>query len=69
MNTVKQTFGFVIFGVTCILYISTLKYKLRLWAGLADAHLVALRISRTVFGCIIKIISFALAGYCTTLQN
>ena len=70
MNTVKQTFGFVMLALPVFYFLvfSAEVWEPRLWAGLATVFLFGLRCrsSKNGFGYAIKIISFALAGYCTT---
>ena len=65
MNTVKQTFGFVMLALPVFLLSRTLPevWEPRLWAGLATAFFIwfALQMPKSGFGYAIKIISFALA--------
>jgi len=65
MNTVKQTFGFVMLALPVFLLSRILPeaWEPRLWAGLATAFFIwfALQMPKSGFGYAIKIISFALA--------
>ena len=65
MNTVKQTFGFVMLALPVFLLSRILPevWEPRLWAGLATAFFIwfALQMPKSGFGYVIKIISFALA--------
>ena len=65
MNTVKQTFGFVMLALPVFLLSRILPevWEPRLWAGLATAFFIwfALQMPKRGFGYAIKIISFALA--------
>ena len=65
MNTVKQTFGFVMLALPVFLLSRILPevWESRLWAGLATAFFIwfALQMPKSGFGYAIKIISFALA--------
>ncbi len=65
MNTVKQTFGFVMLALPVFLLSRILPevWEPRLWAGLATAFFIwfALQMPKSSFGYAIKIISFALA--------
>ena len=65
MNTVKQTFGFVMLALPVFLLSRILPeaWEPRLWAGLATVFFIwfALQMPKNGFGYAIKIISFALA--------
>ena len=65
MNTVKQTFGFVMLALPVFLLSRILPevWEPLLWAGLATAFFIwfALQMPKSGFGYAIKIISFALA--------
>jgi len=65
MNTVKQTFGFVMLALPVFLLSRILPeaWEPRLWAGLATAFFIwfALQMPKSGFGYAIKIISFALS--------
>ena len=65
MNTVKQTFGFVMLALPVFLLSRILPevWEPRLWAGLATVFFIwfALQMPKSGFGYAIKIISFALA--------
>ncbi|BCL66373.1 thiol:disulfide interchange protein DsbD [Haemophilus haemolyticus] len=65
MNTVKQTFGFVMLALPVFLLSRILPeaWEPRLWAGLATAFFIwfALQMPKSGFGYAIKIISFAFA--------